>query len=119
MAKTAMSEPSQEARAPADGTVYLEPASVDWQPDGDKYWIKPLHNDPATGQRICLAKMAPGAWFPLHAHEEIEHIYVLSGSFHDQDRTLKAGDYACRAAGAMHSAGSKEGAVMLLVYNRP
>jgi len=118
MDKVPVNDPGQATALPAVGSIYLEAASADWQPEGDKYWIKPLHNNPATGQRICLAKIDPGAWFPLHAHEEMEHIYVLSGSFYDQDRTLKAGDYACRAPGAMHTAGSVEGAVILLVYNR-
>jgi len=119
MGKGTKSELDTAAVLPKDGSIYLEAASMDWQPDGDNYWVKPLHHNPATGQRICLAKIDPGAWFPLHAHEEMEHIYVLSGSFYDQDRTLKAGDYACRAPGAMHTAGSSEGAVMLLVYSRP
>ena len=74
---------------------------------------------PAKGERTLLMKVDPGAAFPLHAHEEVEQIYVLSGSFFDQDRTLRAGDYACRAPGAMHTAGSEEGAVMLLIYSRP
>jgi len=118
MDKTAGGDPGKAAELPKGGSIYLDPASIDWQPDGDKFWIKPLYNDPDRGQRICLARIDAGAWFPLHAHEEVEHIYVLSGSFYDQDRTLKAGDYACRAPGAMHTAGSKEGAVILLVYNR-
>ncbi len=48
-------------------------------------------------------KIDAGARYPMHAHDETEQIYVLSGSFSDQDRTLKAGDYCCRAPGAMHS----------------
>jgi anti-sigma factor ChrR (cupin superfamily) len=103
---------------PAKGSVYRDAAAIDWQPDGDKFWIKPLYEDREKGERTCLMKIDPGAWFPLHAHEEVEQIYVLSGSFFDQDRTLRAGDYACRAAGAMHTSGSNEGAVLLLIYSR-
>ena len=106
-------------RPPTSGSVYLDAAAVDWQPDGDKFWIRPLYEDFARGERTCLMKIDPGAWFPLHAHAEIEQIYVLSGSFYDQERTLRAGDYACRAPGAMHSTGSSEGAVLLLIYSRP
>jgi anti-sigma factor ChrR (cupin superfamily) len=109
-----------EPRAtPAAGSRYLDPASLEWQPDGPHFWTKLLHEDRARGERTLLMKVDPGASFPLHAHEEVEQIYVLSGSFFDQDRTLRAGDYACRAAGAMHTAGSAEGAVMLLIYSRP
>ena len=104
---------------PATGSVYLDLSDRNWQPDGDKFWIKPIYENPARGERTCLMKIDPGAWFPLHAHEEMEQIYVLSGSFYDQDRTLRAGDYACRAPGAMHTAGSDEGAILLLIYSRP
>ena len=103
---------------PIAGSVYLDPTSSGWQPDGEKFWVKPLYENPARGERTCLMKIDPGAWFPLHAHEEMEQIYVLSGSFYDQDRTLRTGDYACRAPGAMHTAGSDEGAVLLLIYSR-
>ena len=116
-----MDKPGAKANAvkqPVKGSVYLDLANVDWQPDGDKFWIKPLYEDPVRGERTCLMKIDPGASFPMHAHEETEQIYVLSGSFSDQDRTLMAGDYCCRAPGAMHSTISDEGAIMLLIYSR-
>jgi anti-sigma factor ChrR (cupin superfamily) len=105
-------------KAPVRGSVYLDLANAEWQPDGDKFWIKPLYEDTAKGERTLLMKIDPGARYPMHAHDEMEQIYVLSGSFSDQDRTLKAGDYCCRAPGAMHSSDSDEGAVVLLVYSR-
>ena len=104
--------------APIQGSVYLDLARTDWQPDGDKFWIKPIYEDPVRGERTLLMKIGAGARYPMHAHEETEQIYVLSGSFRDQDRTLRAGDYCCRAPGAMHSTESDEGAVVLLVYSR-
>jgi anti-sigma factor ChrR (cupin superfamily) len=111
---------AQEERAtPAAGTTYLDAEALPWQADGPRFWTKLLHSDAGRGERTLLMKVDPGASFPLHAHEEIEQIFVLSGSFFDQDRTLRAGDYACRAPGAMHTAGSHEGAVMLLIYSRP
>jgi anti-sigma factor ChrR (cupin superfamily) len=102
----------------SSGSRYLDSDAIDWQPDGEKFWIKPLFQNPARGERTLLMKIDAGAWFPMHAHEETEQIYVISGSFHDQDRTLRAGDYACRAPGALHTAGSEEGAVLLLIYSR-
>jgi quercetin dioxygenase-like cupin family protein len=63
--------------------------------------------------------MEPGARSPWHAHtEEFEEIYVLAGSFFDDAHQLVAGDYACRAAGVSHCAGTDQGAVVLLVYRR-
>ena len=119
MTKNADAKAGKAVIPPISGSVYLDLAAADWQPDGDKFWIRPLYENPARGERTCLMKIDPGAWSPLHAHEEMEQIYVLSGSFCDQDRTLRAGDYACRAPGAMHTAGSAEGAVVLLIYSRP
>jgi len=103
---------------PIQGSVYLDLAKADWQADGDKFWIKPIYEDRARGERTLLMKIGAGARYPMHAHEETEQIYVLSGSFRDQDRTLRAGDYCCRAPGAMHSTESDEGAVVFLVYSR-
>ena len=116
-----MSSATENAKAvspPLQGSIYLDLATADWQPDGDKFWIKPIYENPARGERTLLMKIGAGARYPLHAHDETEQIYVLSGSFSDQDRTLKAGDYCCRAPGAIHSTDSDEGAVVLLVYSR-
>jgi anti-sigma factor ChrR (cupin superfamily) len=107
-----------ERPAPQPGTRYLDPSTLSWVAAGDKFWTKLLHEDAGRGQRTLLMKMDAGAFFPLHAHEEWEQIYVLSGSFFDQERVLRAGDYACRAPGAMHTAGIEEGALLLLIYDR-
>lgn len=103
---------------PAEGTVTVRGTDGDWQPGGvEGFWIKPLVEDSASGQRTWLMKVDPGASAPLHAHQEIEQIYVLQGAFHDQHTTYHAGDYAVRAPGAMHSAGSRQGALVLLFYS--
>jgi quercetin dioxygenase-like cupin family protein len=92
---------------------------VAWQPsDIERFWIKPLYEDSAKGEKTLLMKVDPGAFAPLHAHDEFEQFYVLEGSLYDQEKVMKAGDYVCRAAGAMHTAGSEEGAVVLLIYTK-
>ena len=62
-------------------------------------------------------KVDAGAWSPAHAHEELEQIYVLEGSFYDEDAEYSAGDFIVRMPGAMHTAGSRDGALVLLVYS--
>jgi len=92
--------------------------AVDWQECGeDGFWIKPLFEDAGSGMRTWLMKVDAGAFSPLHAHEEFEQVYVIEGSFYDQDKTYAAGEFILRAPGAMHSAGSRDGAVMLLFYH--
>ena len=57
-----------ETRAvPPAGSRYLDPATLEWQPDGPRFWTKLLHEDLAKGERTLLMKVDPGASFPLHA----------------------------------------------------
>ena len=101
------------------GTHYLPAGAFAWQEKHPGYWEATLHQDPAKGERTLLMRMAPGVRFGLHAHEgEREQIYVLSGAFRDQNRTLRAGDYACREPGAPHSTDCDEDCLALLVYTR-
>ena len=62
-------------------------------------------------------KVDPGAFSPTHAHDDVEQVYVLEGSFYDQDKTYGPGAFIVRAAGALHSAGSDDGALVLLFYS--
>ncbi len=103
---------------PPTGSLLLKSAEMEWGDcDAEGFAIKPLMEDGPMGLRCWLMKVEPGAFSALHAHEEIEQIYVLEGSFYDQDNTYKSGDYVVRAAGAMHSAGSKDGALVMLFYS--
>ena len=98
----------------------FESRQVDWQDCGaDGFRIKPLLEDSQAGIRTWLMKVDAGAFSPLHAHDEIEQIYVLKGSFFDQNKTYGPGEFIVRATGAMHSAGSEAGAVVLLFYSPP
>ncbi len=98
---------------------YLAGARTEWQPSGsDGFWVKPLYEDAARNERTMLIKVDPGAYSPPHAHEEFEEVYILEGSFWDDDHLLVAGDYVCREAGSVHGGGSDEGGVMLVVYRK-
>jgi len=66
-----------------------------------------------------LMKVDAGAFAGSHTHPgEFEQIYVLEGSFYDQQGTLRAGDYCCRAPDAAHTSGSQDGAIVLIIYTR-
>jgi quercetin dioxygenase-like cupin family protein len=107
-------------RGPVSGSARFSPAAVDWQPSEEAgFWVKPLFEDVARGEKTLLMKVDPGAFSPMHSHPgELEQIYVLEGSFYDQDATIRAGEYCCRAPGAAHEAGSHEGAIVLLIYTK-
>ena len=105
---------------PVVGSMRYASASVEWQPtDAKGFWVKPLFEDAERGEKTLLMKVDAGAWSPMHTHPgELEQIYVLEGSFYDQDTTMGPGDFCCRAPDAAHEAGSKTGAIVLLVYTR-
>lgn len=107
-------------RAPVTGSRYVSSNLAEWQAtDTPGFWIKPLYEDAARGEKTMLMKVDPGAVAPSHTHPgEFEQIFVLEGSFYDQRGPLNAGDYCCRAPDAAHIAGSDEGATVLLVYTR-
>jgi len=107
-------------RGPVVGSLRYASASGEWRPTEERgFWTKPLFEDRARGEKTLLMKVDPGAFSPMHAHPgELEQIYVLEGSFYDQDATMRPGDYCCRAPDAPHEAGSKDGAIVLLVYTR-
>ena len=107
-------------KAPVVASSYFAGELAPWQPTGDPgFWIKPVYQNDALGQQTMLMKVDPGAFAESHSHEEFEQVFVLEGSFFDAERELRAGDYCCRAVGAQHIAGSREGAIVLLVYTRP
>lgn len=103
---------------PVDESRDFDSTGIDWQDCGaDGFRIKPLFEDSTAGLCTWLMKVDAGAFSPMHTHEEIEQIYVLEGSFYDQDKTYGPGEFIIRAPGAMHSAGSEDGAVVLLFYS--
>ena len=43
-------------------------------------------------------------------------VYLLEGTFYDDEAEYRAGDFIVRAPGAVHTGGSRDGALVLLVY---
>jgi anti-sigma factor ChrR (cupin superfamily) len=105
---------------PVVKSIRYASGQVGWQPtDAEGFWIKPLFEDKERGEKTMLMKVDPGAWSPMHTHPgELEQIYVLEGSFYDQDATMGPGTFCCRAPDAAHEAGSTDGAIVLLVYTK-
>ena len=105
-------------RLPVAESSSFDPNVQQWQDCGaDGFLIKPLMEDPLSGLRTWLMKVEAGAFSASHAHDEVEQIYVLEGTFYDQEKTYQAGEFIVRAEGAMHTAGSDTGAVVLLFYS--
>jgi anti-sigma factor ChrR (cupin superfamily) len=77
--------------------------------------IRTLVDDP-RGYKTMLMKVEAGPAGILHAHDEIEQIYVMEGDFYDDDASYGPGDFVLRMPGTMHRAGSKNGCTMFIVY---
>ena len=103
---------------PSSESLSFDSNKVGWQSRGtDGFLYKVLMEDASAGARTWLMKVEAGAFSKMHAHDDVEQIYVLEGTFYDQEKTYDAGEYIVRAPGVMHSAGSKGGAVVLLFYS--
>jgi anti-sigma factor ChrR (cupin superfamily) len=98
------------AELPLSGSLKI--AAQDWPANSD---IVSLIDD-TRGFRTMLWKAEPGPLGVLHAHDEIEQIYVLEGDFFDDDASYGPGDFVLRMPGTMHRAGSKNGCTMLITY---
>jgi anti-sigma factor ChrR (cupin superfamily) len=99
------------------GSRFVDPTAQPWQPtDTPGFLIKPIFKDPTTGETTLLMRIEPGAYFPPHAHDQLEEIFILEGEFADEERTYGPGQYCQRAIGASHTAGSAGGCTVLLIY---
>lgn len=99
-----------------EGSRFADPTEADWEESAPGFFIKTLFRDTDTGEFTALMRMDPGAYSPPHAHDQLEEIYILDGDFHDEEHTYTTGQYCQRAIGAMHTAGTKNGCTVLLVY---
>ncbi len=91
-------------------------SAQEWQP-GERpgELIRQFIDDP-RGYRTMMMKIEPGPMGLLHAHREIEQIYVMEGDFFDDEAHYRPGDFVVRMPGTMHRAGSKAGCMLMIVY---
>lgn len=103
---------------PDAGSLVARPAASDWQAhDASGFSYKTLFEDPHLGLRTILMKVEAGTVASPHSHDNLEQVYVLEGEFYDEYRTYGPGDFIVRAPGAIHTGGSKSGALVLLIYS--
>jgi anti-sigma factor ChrR (cupin superfamily) len=101
---------------PSEGSRAVPPTE-DWVPSpGSPGWfVRSLLETP--GFSTQLMRVEPGTITTPHAHGTIEQVYVLDGSFYDDDGgEYPAGSFIVRAADAIHSGGSRDGATLLVIY---
>ena len=110
----------QTPRSPL-ASCYVKPEEVPWEPMPGVSGIemKVLVQDRETGLFTGLFRLEPGAVVPDHIHTDIEQIYVLEGTFADEDGVAHAGDFIWRPKGNRHEAHSPDGCVILGFFLKP
>ena len=117
--KTLVDNRSCIAAVASAASSYVSAVDAQWEAtDTDGFWVKRLYEDGARGERTWLMRIDPGAYSSPHAHKEFEQVYVIEGSFYDDDRLVKAGEFCARSPGAVHSAASDDGALILVLYTK-
>ena len=66
-------------------------------------------------RKTVLVRYDAGAVIPRHRHIGDEEIFVIQGSVSDDTGTCKAGDYARRPPGCVHTVRSVDGALVLAI----
>ena len=98
--KTALSHPEEQVwlGSPADGVSRI-----------------PLEREAAeSGHTTSFVKFEPGSFFPPHQHPLGEEIYVLDGTFSDENGDYPAGSYIRNPHGSQHRPFTEDGCTLFV-----
>ena len=91
--------------------LHLDTATLDFTPgEADGQSSALLHKHPS--ETVRLAKLAPGTQLPPHAHPRGEEVFVLSGSYSDENGSYPQGSWVRSPAGSSHEVTSAEGCLL-------
>lgn len=93
--------------------VRIDTTTGDWQPGHTAgVSVMPLHSYGA--ERVSLERWQPGARAARHIHPGGEEIFVIAGSFEDEDGTYTKGAWLRNPPGSTHAPSSRGGCVNFL-----
>ena len=94
--------------------VRIDTGNSQWTASGvEGVDLMPLYGDPdGDGERMFLARFAPGCRFPEHGHAGGEEVFVIEGSFEDENGRYGPGTWLRQPVGSRHSVWSDEGATV-------
>jgi anti-sigma factor ChrR (cupin superfamily) len=111
------------AGTPTHAVLELEPEALarrsgyePLRPGVDALW---LYREEAAGSSCAILRYQPGAEVPEHEHQGFEHVYVLAGEQSDERGTYRAGSFVINPPGTAHRVWSREGCLVLVVWQRP
>ncbi len=104
---------------PSPESLFVDVAGLPWIERRPGVFWKFLWEDPDGRHKAILMRYEPGATIPRHRHLGDEQIYVLEGSVSDDAGTCRAGNYARRPPGCVHTVRSEGGALVLAITSGP
>ena len=105
----------KHAIEPVPGIQFLLRADGEWSEVGvPGVQIKYLHVDPTRRYVRTLVRMAAGARFPAHRHQDREETLLLEGDLRIDGQDMSPGDYCVAQGGTVHGMLSTEDGAMFL-----
>jgi mannose-6-phosphate isomerase-like protein (cupin superfamily) len=96
--------------------VYVDSDAAGWREFRPGSRRKVLYEDATTGRLTMLVQWDAGYRMgALEHHEQDEHLFILSGTFVDEQRTSGPGTYILNRAGSAHQAYTPDGCTYLEV----
>jgi len=101
--------------------TYVDSSKADWREFRPGSRWKVLYEDAATGQLTMLVQWDPGYRMAVVEHHKYdEHLYILAGTFEDQNRASGPGTYILNRAGSEHQCSTPDGCTFVeVVPGRP
>lgn len=110
---------SDEVTVPEVLMTYIEAAEAEWTEVEPGYRVKILVRRPEERTRVVLVQYDAGYQLSRvdhHAHDE--YLYVLSGTFVDQNQSSGPGTFIHNRPGSSHQPSSPDGCTFLAVTVR-
>lgn len=102
-------------RTSLPGTLTVRDGEGAWETLADGVERKMLWSNGPNGRITFLVRMAPGARYAAHAHDDDEECYVVSGDITFDTLKLQGGDYHLAFRGNSHPAAFTVDGCLLLV----
>ena len=94
----------------------IRPHLQPWQKSpADGVSRRPLERETAeSGHTSSFVKFEPGSYLPPHQHPQGEEIYVLEGTFSDENGDYPAGTYIRNPPGSTHKPFTRDGCTLFV-----
>ena len=97
-----------------DLITYVDSQAIEWQEVVPGARRKVLFSNPETGQRTVLAQWDAGYQVPkVDNHQYGEYLYILEGTFVDQNQASGPGTYIHNRPGSSHQPHTPDGCTFL------